>query len=52
LVESHKLDPLPFDEGPKPKSDELRLNIDGTILEVAPFWRENQLVQTQKKKSS
>ncbi len=33
MAESHKLDPLPFDEGPRPKSGELRLNIHGTILE-------------------
>jgi hypothetical protein len=33
LDESHKLDPLPLDEGPRPKSDKLRLNLHGTILE-------------------
>jgi hypothetical protein len=33
LDESHKLDPLPLDEGPRPKSDKWRLNLHGTILE-------------------
>jgi hypothetical protein len=37
------LDPLPLDEGQRPKSDEWRLK-----LKWAPFWRENQLVQNQK----
>jgi hypothetical protein len=33
LAESHKLDPLPLDEDPRPKSGKLRLNLHGTILE-------------------
>jgi hypothetical protein len=33
LAESHKLDPRPSDEGPTPKSDESKLNLQGTILE-------------------
>jgi len=33
LAESHKLDPRPLDEGPRPKSGKLRLNLHGTILE-------------------
>jgi hypothetical protein len=33
LDESHKLDPRPFDEGPRPKSGKLRLNLHGIILE-------------------
>jgi hypothetical protein len=33
LVESHKLDPRPLDEGPRPKSGKLMLNLHGTILE-------------------
>jgi hypothetical protein len=33
LAESHKLDPLPLDECPRPKSGKLRLNLHGTILE-------------------
>jgi hypothetical protein len=38
------LNPWPLDEGPKPKSDKLRLNLHGTI-----FGRRDQLVQTKKK---
>jgi len=30
---SHKLDPWPLDEGPRPKSGKSRLNLDGTIFE-------------------
>ncbi len=37
------MDPLPLDEGPRPKSDKWRLK-----LTWAPFWRENQLVRNQK----
>jgi len=33
LDESHKLDPRPLDEGPRPKSGKLRLNLHGIILE-------------------
>jgi len=33
IAESHKLDPGPLDEGPRPKSGKLRLNPHGTILE-------------------
>jgi hypothetical protein len=33
LAESHKLDPWPLDEGPRPKSGKLRLNLHGTISE-------------------
>jgi hypothetical protein len=33
LVESHKLDPWPLDEGRRPKSGKSRLNLHGTILE-------------------
>jgi hypothetical protein len=33
LVDRHKMDPWPLDEGWKPKSDKSRLNIHGTILE-------------------
>jgi hypothetical protein len=33
LDESHKLDPWPLDEGPRPKGDKSRLNLHGTILE-------------------
>jgi hypothetical protein len=29
-----KLNCEPFDEGPRPKSDNLRLNLHGTILEA------------------
>jgi hypothetical protein len=32
LAKSHKLDPRPLDEGPKPKSGKLRLNLHGSIL--------------------
>ncbi len=32
LAESHKLYPQPWDEGPRPKSSKLRLNLHGTIL--------------------
>jgi hypothetical protein len=32
-MESHKLDPWPLDEGPRPKSGKSRLNLHGTILE-------------------
>ncbi len=35
--------PRPLDEGPKPKSGKLRLNLTWHL-----FWRENQLVWTQK----
>ncbi len=35
---------MPLDEDPRPKSGKLRLNLIN--------WRENQLVQTQKKKSA
>ncbi len=38
------MNPWPLDEGPKPKSDKLRLNLHGTI-----FGRRDQLVQTKKK---
>jgi hypothetical protein len=41
LAESHKLDQWPLDVGPRSKSGKLRLNI-------APFWKENQLIQTPK----
>jgi hypothetical protein len=44
LAEAHILDPWPLDEGPKPKSGKSRLN-----LYMAPFYREYQLVWTQKK---
>jgi len=33
LAESHKLDPWPLDEGSRPKSGKLRLNLYDTILE-------------------
>jgi hypothetical protein len=33
LVESHKLDPQFLDDGPRPKSGELSLNLHGTVLE-------------------
>jgi hypothetical protein len=33
LDESHKLDPRPLDEGPRPKSGKLSLNLHGIILE-------------------
>jgi hypothetical protein len=33
LDESHKLDPWPLDEGLRPKSSKLSLNLHGTILE-------------------
>jgi hypothetical protein len=46
MDESHKLDPWHLDEGPRPKSGKLRLNLNDII------WRENELVQTTKKKSS
>ncbi len=42
LAESHKLDPWPFDEGPRPKSGKLRLNLHGTILEgnsISSGWK-------------
>ncbi len=32
LAESHKLDPWPLDEDPRPKSGKSRLNLHGTIL--------------------
>jgi hypothetical protein len=32
LAKSHKLDPWPSDEGPRPKSGKSRLNLHGTIL--------------------
>jgi hypothetical protein len=44
MDESHKLDPWHLDEGPRPKSDKLRLNLNDII------WMENELVQTTKKK--
>jgi len=31
LAESHKLDPWPLDEGPRPKSGKSRLNLHGMI---------------------
>jgi hypothetical protein len=43
LAESHKLDPWPFNEGPRPKSHKWRLNLHDTILE------EKQLFQTHQK---
>jgi hypothetical protein len=33
LDESHKLDPRPLDEGPRPKSGKSRLNLKSTISE-------------------
>jgi hypothetical protein len=33
LVESFKLVPRPLDEGPRPKSDKLRLNLLAPVLE-------------------
>jgi len=33
LDESHKLDPQPLDEGPRPKGGKSRPNLHGTILE-------------------
>jgi hypothetical protein len=33
LAESQKLDAWPLDEGPRPKSDKLRLNLHSTISE-------------------
>jgi hypothetical protein len=44
LDESHKLDPWSLHESPRPKSGKSRLN-----LYMAPIWKENQFVQTQKK---
>jgi hypothetical protein len=35
--------PRPLDEGPRPKSGKLRLNLNGNL-----FWRENQLVWAKK----
>jgi hypothetical protein len=32
-MESHKLDPWPLDEGPRPKSGKSKLNLHGAILE-------------------
>jgi hypothetical protein len=46
MDESHKLDPWHLDESPRPKSGELRLNLNDII------WKENELVQTTKKKKS
>ncbi len=43
LVKSFKLVPRPLDEGPRPKSGKLRLNLHGTC-----FGGENQLVGTKK----
>jgi len=34
LDESHKLNPWPLDESPRPKSGKFRLNFHGTILEA------------------
>jgi hypothetical protein len=48
LDESHKLDPWPLDEGPRPKRDKLRLNLHGTILEGKSIGSNPQ--QQQKKK--
>jgi hypothetical protein len=33
LDESHKLDPWPLNENPRPKNGKSRLNLHGTILE-------------------
>jgi hypothetical protein len=33
LDKSHKLDPQPLNEGPRPKNGKSRLNLHGTILE-------------------
>jgi hypothetical protein len=38
LVESFKLVPRPLDEGPRPKSDKLRLNLHGTCFGGKINW--------------
>jgi len=39
LVESHKLDPWPLDEGPRPKSGKSKPNLHGTIfLRISIGW--------------
>ncbi len=38
LVESFKLIPRPLDEGPRPKSGKLRLNLHGTCFGVKFNW--------------
>jgi hypothetical protein len=51
LDERHKLDTSPIDEGPRPKSDKLRLNPHGTILEGKSNWLEIKKI-VQKGESS
>jgi hypothetical protein len=38
VVESFKLVPRPLDEGSKPKSDKLRLNLHGTCIGGKINW--------------
>jgi len=40
LVENFKLVPRPVDEGPRPKSDKLRLNLRGTYFGGKINWFE------------
>jgi hypothetical protein len=49
LDESHKLDPWPLDEGPRPKSGKLRLNLHGIILQGKSIGS-NQKKEKEKKR--
>jgi hypothetical protein len=44
LVESFKLVPRPLDEGPKPKSGKLRLNLHGISFRGKPIGSEQKTV--------
>jgi hypothetical protein len=44
LVESFKLVPRPLDDGPRPKSGKLRLNLHGTSLERKSIGLDQKMV--------
>jgi hypothetical protein len=53
LAESHKLDPTPLDEGPRPKSGKSRLNLNSTVSEgKSTVLKRKEKKETPKKESS
>jgi hypothetical protein len=49
LDESHKLDPQPLHEDPRPKSGKSRLNLSGTILEEKSFGSDQKEIKLKRR---
>jgi len=52
LAKSHKLDPWPLDESPRPKSGKSRLNLHGTILGGKLIGLDPKKIKNHQNKSS